>query len=128
MNSSLLALLELAASTTSSEPSEDVSNATLNPEIVAPLMRYEMLFKQKIEDEIRAHINSVTKTDLLMAKDAYTKQYLMSLAIPYDGIQQLCQELLKLCSTLGVSAPDVWQNFADGVFDWENDIEYMESL
>ena len=126
MHNSLIALIELAA--TSGEGNEDLTVQERYPEIVAPLMRYQMLLQRRTDDTIREHLSGITKTDLIKCKSVFDKGYFLNLTIPYDGIQKLCQELVKLCQTYGVTPPSIWQKYADGVFDWESDIEYMATL
>lgn len=127
MNNTLKALLELAAITLDRPINEDVSVEEQFPELVAPLMRYEMLFKQKIEDAIKEHVN-VSKSDLILCKEVYGKSYFMNLQLPYDGIQRLCQELVAKCVSYKIKPSPIWQTYADGVFDWETDIDFMASL
>ena len=126
MHDSLRALIEPAAA--GKTISEDLSIEELYPELVAPLMRYEMLLRNKVEETIQGHLTGVSKTDLIQCKTAYDKGYLMNLQIPYDGIQRLCQELLKLCRDFSITPPEIWQKFADGAFDWTEDVEFMSTF
>lgn len=126
MHDSLRALIELAA--TGKPISEDLSIEEQYPELVAPILRYVMLTRKKTTDTINGHLAGITKTDLIQAKAAYDKGYLMNLSIPYDGIQLLCQELVAKCRDFGIKPADIWQTFADGQFDWEEDVEYMSTL
>jgi hypothetical protein len=127
MNEALKSLIELAAAASDMPIREDLSVEEQFPELVAPLMRYQMLLKNVTEDTIQGHIN-LNKSDLIKCKAVYTKDYLDSLPIPYEGIQRLCKELLNLCRQFEVKPTTIWENYADGVFDWGNDIEYMSSL
>lgn len=127
MNEALKSLIELAAAASDMPIREDLSVEEQFPELVAPLMRYQMLLKNVTEDTIQGHIN-LNKSDLIKCKAVYTKDYLDSLPIPYEGIQRLCKELLNLCRQFEVRPTTIWENYADGVFDWANDIEYMSSL
>ena len=112
MNPALRSLLELAAASTNKSIPEDVSVEELYPELVAPIMRYEYLFKRKIEQVINEHTAGLTRQDMLKAKDAYSKAYLTSLDIPYSGIQQLCKELIRLCKNFNLSIPQEWTDYA----------------
>lgn len=125
MNPALRSLLELAAAASDKEIPEDVSVEELYPELVAPLMRYEQLFARRIAQVINEHTAGLTKSDMLKAQDSYSKAYLIALDIPYTGIQALCKELIRLCKNFGLSAPQEWVDFADGMFDWEKDIADM---
>ncbi|QIG70240.1 hypothetical protein EVB87_140 [Rhizobium phage RHph_N28_1] len=127
MNTALLALLELAAGN-GDAINENLTIEEQFPELVAPLMRYEQLLKDKTDEIVRQHTTGVSKTDLAQAKAAYDKSYLMSLPIPYSGIQKLCQELLTLCRFYKVDAPQPWKDYADGVFNWEEDIGSMQVI
>lgn len=127
MNPALRSLLELAAASADKSISEDVSVEELYPELVAPLMRYEILFKRKIEQIISEHTAGLTKQDMLKAMDSYSKQYLMALEIPYSGIQELCRELIRICKRFNLNPPKDWIDYSDGMFDWENDIADMQS-
>lgn len=126
MNTALLALLELAAGTADAPVNENLTIEEQYPELVAPLMRYEQLLKSLTDEIVRQHTTGISKTDLAKAKAAYDKGYLMSLPIPYDGIQRLCQELLTLCRFYQVAAPQAWKDYADGVFNWAEDIQAMQ--
>lgn len=127
MNNTIKSLIELAAVAASTSINEDLSVEEQFPELVAPLMRYEMLMKKVVSDTIQGHIN-LSKSDLIKCKSVYTKSYLNNLPIPYDGIQRLCQELLNLCRQFEVKPTQIWEAYADGVFDWREDIEYMSTL
>lgn len=128
MKDSLLALIELAATSKMGEIREDLSVVDQHPELVAPLMRYDMLLRRKVEETIQEHIAGVNKATLAQCKAVYDRGYFMNLPIPYDGIQQLCQELLALCKKFSITPPEIWGKYADGIFDWEGDIEYMATL
>lgn len=121
-------LMELAATASDKPINEDISVDEQYPELVAPLMRYEMLLKLVTEDTIKSHTVSVTRSDLIKVKSIYDNTYLLSLPIPYSGIQELCSNLLNLCETYSVEPTQVWQDFADGAFDWQSDIDYLSTL
>lgn len=125
--SPLQALIELAASA-SGEPQDDVSVTEQFPEVVAPILRYQMLLKAQSDNIIQQHLAGMDKSNLAQAKAVFDAPYLLSLSLPYDGIQELCQELSSLCRKYEVKVPDVWQRFADGVFNWTADIDYMTDL
>lgn len=127
MNPALRSLLELAAASGNKPIPEDVSVEELYPELVAPIMRYESLLRKKTEQTINDLTAGLTKQDILRAKASYTKSYLISLDIPYDGIQSLCKELIRISKTFNLSPSQDWIDYADGAFDWENDIANMQS-
>lgn len=128
MHDSLKALIELAAVASGKEIQEDLSIEEQYPELVAPIMRYAMLLRSKTDEIVQGHLMGLTKKDLIQCKSVYDRGYLMNLPIPYDGIQHLCQELLKRCKDFGIPAPEIWQRFADGAFDWDTDVDFMSTL
>ena len=130
MHNSLIALIELAATNQNGGniDGEDLTVQERFPELVAPIMRYEMLMRKRTEDTIREHLSGLTKPDLIKCKTVFDRGYFINLTIPYSGIQTLCQELVKRCREFEVTPPSIWQKYADGVFDWETDIGYMETL
>lgn len=128
MSSAIQRLMELAATASDRAVNEEISINEQFPELVAPLMRYEMLLKAKTTDIIRDHTMAVSRPDLIKAKSVYDDNYLLSLPIPYSGITELCSALLNLCQTYSVEPIQVWQDFADGSFNWQSDIDYMSTL
>lgn len=128
MHDSLKALIELAATGMGKEISEDLSIEEQFPELVAPIMRYARLTQKKTEETIQGHMAGLTKTDLIQCKTAFDKGYLMNLPLPYDGIQLLCQELVSLCAVHSITPTETWRKFADGSFDWEEDVEFMSTF
>lgn len=123
MNNLIARLLETAADKTINE---DVSIEDQFPDIVATLMRYEKLLKSTTEQVISSHLSGITKSDLIKGKEVYSRDYFLSLAIPYDGIQELCNELIRYCRIFKVEPSDTWISYADGIFDWSRDIDNMK--
>lgn len=97
---------------------------------IATSLRYERLFRAIIVSETSEHANKIsTLFDAEQAVMAYTSEYLMDLPLPYSGISYLCATLIHRCKSLGYRGiPDIWSKYADGDFDWDDELDALTSL
>lgn len=94
--------------------------------LAATILRYEKILKNMVDIEIQQHLSRLTtKRQMMMAMEAYDKDYFVNLDMPYSGIQRLCGELARVCKTFKFKPPQLWLDYYAGRFDWNEEVDTL---
>lgn len=102
------------------------TNDDFDVPLAVTLLRYESILSATVTKTIGEHMAQLsTKQKMRTAMDIYDADYLLNLPLPYSGIQKLCTELSGQCKGYGLLVPQVWRDFADGQFNWADELETL---
>jgi hypothetical protein len=117
----------LAAAGTPVTNSDESDN--FDPVLAAMLARYENLLSDITNNIISNHITPIqNKERLFKAMSAYDGAYLMSLPLSYTGISEVCQYLVNKCNVFKINPPQIWSDYANGKFDWQDDLDALAKV